>query len=1144
MSPAADAVIQRLDAARQKWWFFTLLTTTVMAACLSLAALLVFLLSDALLRFTPVTLWVTSLSWLTLTIALIVATGRRLLRSQRSLEATARRVESEHPELGSDLINLVQLSAEVENGNRAFCAAAVDQAAAQAAHLRFERAAAKESRWHRFICCMQTPHDLAEWLVALVLLAAVAVVCHGLIPTWGSAVARMMTPWKFVPSVGTVGEIQVTPGDTKVLMGSDLKIAATIVAPPDGFTPGATLLVTPDGAEETAAAMTTGQRYRGKFRDQAAEEQELIPYHFTVPSVVTPLKYRLEIGDSQTKIYRVGVRQKPTVAEVEIIFTYPAYLGRAPETFVQKDADLEAPQYTMAELRFHPSAPVAKGHIQLGPQQFLGRVEQDGMRLVIEDLPLLDDGTFTVHLLNDAGHSDPSPRLNRIHVLPDKPPTVQLLKPPRESTSAPGAEVPVIIRAGDDHGVGCLWLEMKTQQSAAPSDLPEAAEARPSREALPDRVQEWTALQNATAVLRQHRLQLDPARIKPGQTVLVRAVARDQRVFSELGRHLGPQETASPWHAIRIAAAEDRSAAALEQLDRLHQAVWKILEKQIRARVDAALIVRKQPLTERAATATDVRTRQIEIQKASLDLAESIGQTDRPHRLAIKRALGSLALGEMLQAVRQCDGLVKLKTTEQFDQPVAGLLAVQDRIIETLRKLLDVARQAQSELLSEMPNRPGGDLPNDAQRKLQDLRNKLDEALRQQKKLVEAAEDLAKAPVEDFTQQKEQLLEALAAAEDDWSRFITELSTDLSKLPEQDFANPTTLQELVEIQTEIKMAEDALLKRTADIAVPLEQLGAEMAEEITANLEKWLPDTPDRERWSQEETLTDLGKEAPMAELPGQLEDLVGELMEEEEDLFDEMEDASSSAADSLDKGAGWDAMDGPISNMSAKGVTGNRLPNTSEIGGRSAEGRSGKSSGELVGEEAVGKGGRKTPSRLTPDPYVDGQIKDHSKDPTGGATGGGKESGQGGEGLEGPVPRSPGPRELQRLAGRQATLRNKAESIDLQFQVLNYHHTDLKKLIELMAQVERDLKAGRYQNALRRRSVLVEGLHGVKQYLEGEFQLRQDTTVNLPTDVQKEILGSMQDPSPAGWEELNRQYYERLATGGSANGQSQPEQK
>ena len=341
----------------------------------------------------------------------------------------------------------------------------------------------------------------------------------------------------------------------------------------------------------------------------------------------------------------------------------------------------------------------------------------------------------------------------------------------------------------------------------------------------------------------------------------------------------------------------------------------------------------------------------------------------------------------------------------------------------------------------------------------------------------------------------------------------------------------------MEVQTELKMAEAELLKKSADIAVPLEQLGAEMAEEIKTNIEKWLYEKPDRLKWSQEEPLTDNFKEAPMAELPGELEDLIGELADQEEDMFDEMEDVTSSWTDSPDKGAGWDAMDGPISTMSAKGVTGNALPNSSEIGGRSGEGRQGKSSGEFVGDEAVGKGGRKTPSRLTPDPFVKGQIKDHSKESAGGATGGGKESGKGGEGLEGPARRSPGQRDAERLASKQAALRNKAEGIELQFQVTHFHHTDLKKMIDAMAQIERDLKAGRYQNALRQRQMLANGLGNVKQYLEGEFEVRQDATANLPTDIQKEILGSMQDPSPAGWEDLNRQYFERL----SGSGDEQP---
>ena len=157
-----------------------------------------------------------------------------------------------------------------------------------------------------------------------------------------------------------------------------------------------------------------------------------------------------------------------------------------------------------------------------------------------------------------------------------------------------------------------------------------------------------------------------------------------------------------------------------------------------------------------------------------------------------------------------------------------------------------------------------------------------------------------------------------------------------------------------------------------------------------------------------------------MPELPKELEDMVGKLLEQEEDLFDEMEDQNANWTDSADKGVGWDAADGPIADMSAKGVTGNQLPNNNEMGGRSGEGRSGKSQGELVDDTAKGKGGRNTPTRLDPTPFQKGQVKDESKDPTGGATGGGKLSGQGGQGLEGPVaPKLK--QEMQRLAQKQA---------------------------------------------------------------------------------------------------------------------------
>ncbi len=1102
MPPQAEAVTTRLHQTWLKWWTFSFWSGAILTAAVSLLTLVLFVLVDALLKLPQRVLVGLFATWAVLSLAAIAALAVRQHRGRRSLAATARRIELAFPELESHLINLVQLASRDGLDDDPFRRAAISQSAAAVADFPFDQAATRENRWRRFLLCMQTPRDLFESFAVLALVLGLALLCSTMVPAWGSSTRRILHPFAFVPSVGSVKILKITPGDTEVLIGSSLQIAAEIDNPAHNTLP-ASLFVRQAGKPESAQAMLpdeTGVRY------VAALSQVLVP-----------LQYRLQIGDTQTQLYKVTVYEKPTVAEVEAVYEFPAYLQRSPETVKQSQGDLEAPQFTRAELRIHPSAPIADGHLMLEGQKIEGQVTDDGKTLVAQ-LLLKDTTSYTIHLFTAGGHTDPQPRVNQVRVVADAPPVVQLVEPARETTVAIGARPNIVVRASDDYGLGQVRIETRDDTPAA--EKPGAAMKTAAS---------WTKFTTTGAVL-EHPLELDPKTVKAGQTVWVRAVALDRRQLELPELKLGPQESATPWQQIHIVATEAKAKTDLAALESLRTALARILQDQLRARAAAAGLPKSTTEAEAGPLAADIRGQQLAVQKAATAVTESIGSTDDTDRLTIKRVVSKLAFGEMIQAIRQAEATQQFKLVADLAKPTADLMATQDKIIDVLRRLLNEIRKETADVLAEMKKRPGSELPSDVQSKLRDLKDKLDEFLKQQKKVIEATENLAKKPVEDFTEKEKQLLKDLAAAEDEWAKFMADKHTDLSKLPEQDFANPSLLKELVEVQTELKMAKDALTKKTADIAVPLEQLGAEMAKEMTTNIEKWLPDTPDREKWSQEEPLTDDMKEAPMAELPKEMEDIVGKLMEDEEDLFNEMEDASSSWADSLDKGAGWDAMDGPISNNSARGVTGNRLPNSSEIAGRSGEGRQGKSSGEFVGDTAVGKGGRNTPSRLTPDAFVKGQIKDYSKDPVGGATGGGKESGAGGEGLHGPLPNRP-QRDMGRLATKQAQLRNKAEGVDLRFKVLKYHHNDLKRMIDVMASVEGDLKAGRYRSALRRRDVLIEGLGQVKTYLKGEFTVRQDQTANLPTDIQKEILGSMQEPSPPGWEELNRQYFERLTT-------------
>jgi len=325
MSPVARSILDRLDAARQQWWLFTLLTSAVLAGAVSLTVLLVFMLADALLQFSQITLSGLFLVWLGISVALVVLVYRRLARSQRNLEATARRIEEEYPELGSRLINLVQLSEDTKNVNRHFCEAAVLDAARGIGSLHFEDAPMRESRLGRFRHCMQTPRDLSESFGILGGLIVVAIVCSLLIPNWGSAANRLMSPWQFVPSIGSVEIVEVKPGNTEVLVGANLEVTATI-RNPKARPYRARLLMTPEGGEEKELSMGPVDEKRAK-------------YQVTLPPVMEPLTYRLEIGDR--RFFTDAYRKKPTIAEVQVTMHYPDYLGRPEETFAQKTADLQ-----------------------------------------------------------------------------------------------------------------------------------------------------------------------------------------------------------------------------------------------------------------------------------------------------------------------------------------------------------------------------------------------------------------------------------------------------------------------------------------------------------------------------------------------------------------------------------------------------------------------------------------------------------------------------------------------------------------------------------------------------------------------------------------------------------------------------------
>ena len=535
-----------------------------------------------------------------------------------------------------------------------------------------------------------------------------------------------------------------------------------------------------------------------------------------------------------------------------------------------------------------------------------------------------------------------------------------------------------------------------------------------------------------------------------------------------------------------------------------------MLQQQLHARAIAPMIVRAAAVTEKTAEADKVRAQQVEIHKAAVDLVKSIGGADAAERLAVKRAMNKLAFGDMLDAVQRCEGLQRLAAAEAFAQPVAELTGVQDRIVASLRKLLDATRLAEAEAAAGLKSRRSSESPttpatsSKRRRKAGGVPPPTEEAHR-------GEENLAKKPVEDFTARGEGIDEGDGGRGGRLVAVHEGVALRHEQAPRAGLRQPVVAKELVEIQTELKMAEDALPKKTVEIAVPLEQLGYERAEELTTNMEKWLTDTPKREKWSQEESLSDKDKEAPMAELPGELEDIVGQLMEQEEDLFDEMEDVSSSAADSLDKGAGWDAVDGPISNMSARASPGTACRTRARSAAAAARGGRASPAANSSATRPSARAAAKLPAASNKTPSPRDKSRTTARTRSAAPPAAARKTARAARGSKAQCPDRRATATWRGSPPSRPTSATRPSPSTFSSRSTKFHHTDLKKMVDTMSQVERDLKAGLPKNALRQRRVLADGLGNVKQCLNGEFQVRQDSTSNLPTDVQKQILGSMQ---------------------------------
>ena len=906
---------------------------------------------------------------------------------------------------------------------------------------------------------------------------------------------QMWSPGAFVPTQGDAVIVSVQPGDTTLVQGQPLEIV--VLAEKVGDT--SMQIVFNDTAKPPAEVI--GSSF----------EQGQTRFTYRLDHVDSTLKYRVQIGQTQSSWYTATVVQQVKLTGLSLRVSPPSYTKPDPaarEVVIKPEdvgkAPVEVLQGSTIELAMTVDVPVAGAMLSAGEAAPVAMERaNDGARF--SGSTIVTQDTHLAALLTETGGQIvarlPDPAVN-VSAKPDTAPTLEVKWPTNETVVAPDAELKIIAKASDDIGLATVRVLLATT---------------PDGPMTP--VFERTIADNAQAFDLSHVLDVKPEMRQHGQFVRVQLEAVDGRNLAGIlpSRDGGPQTTQSPIYEIKF--RDPQQIAADEKLakDKLREILQEMLRQQ-NALHSTTGIIKPDDITGMAKVA-DGQAKLAILMKQTADTF-----TFNADDTIAQRTLLVLASGPAKEAVDLAVAFPTEPVEKERTRLNADLQTRQRRIISTLESLLALLNKS-PEASTQPASKTGGDLPNQADA-LKKLTEDLKEFTKEQQRILDQTSSLAKKPVDNFDEKDKKLLDELLLSQEKLDAFMQQKVSDFSKLAEQDMSNASLLKELMEVYSEVTMAKDALKQKATEIAVAAEDAGLELASEITSNLEKWLLEAPDRIKWTQEELMDK--QDVPMAELPTELEDMIGELMEEQEDLFEDMEDMNANMTDSLDKGAGWDAADGPIANMSAKGVTGNTLPNNNEMGGRAGEGRSGKSQGEFVEDSATGKGGRNTPTRLDPTAFQQGQINDTSKDPVGGATGGGKMSGQGGEGLEGPVP--PGTSEqMKRLAQKQAQLRNTAERLNLQYGLGRYDNFKLTQATALMRRVESDLNANRYDTAMRRRDVLLDSIDTSHLLLSGEISVQHDTTPAVMRKDQQDLNNAMKGDLPAAWSDALRVYYRKL---------------
>jgi hypothetical protein len=251
---------------------------------------------------------------------------------------------------------------------------------------------------------------------------------------------RLLVPWRTAEAASPY-RLAVRPGNVTLPRGGDVKIETRLY----GFqSERVELVVKPaDSTSWTRTAMTTEGDSSGAYVTRLFD-------------VTQRTEYYVETGGVRSPTYRIDVTDLPYSKRIDLEYRYPAYTGRQPET-IENGGDIAALRGTLVTVRVTPTRPARSGRLVVEGGAPVA-LTADSTGVLAGVLRVDKPGFYKVELEGPSGRMLPASLDYTIDVLDDRPPSVRVSKPGRDTKATAVEEVFVEAVAEDDFGVSSLEL--------------------------------------------------------------------------------------------------------------------------------------------------------------------------------------------------------------------------------------------------------------------------------------------------------------------------------------------------------------------------------------------------------------------------------------------------------------------------------------------------------------------------------------------------------------------------------------------------------------------------------------------------------------------------------------------------------------